>query len=265
MRIRVRASGLPTFADCPERWAAIHIHGAHTVTSAPAWIGTSVHASTAVFDRERKAGTPVTPADAADVLVETLKNPTQEVDWGKTTLGDAMQRALGVHQRYCTNISPQFVFAEIEKTLDSLDVEVDVDGEVVTLELTGTLDRIFTEETDAGIQHGVADVKTGAKAVSDGTGKHKYQLGVYELLAAESLGYKIDLPGRILQLQTSTNYRVGIGTVRGARESLIGTADFPGILYHVARMAKTGYFFGNPSSWLCAAKFCPNYGVCQWK
>lgn len=266
MRLKVRASSLPTYADCPSRWASIHIDGVHTVTSGPAWIGTSVHASTAVFDREKQTQSPCTPADAADVLVETLKNPTQEVDWGKLTYKEALQRALGVHSRYCTNISPQFEFAEIEKTLDSMEIEVDVDGYIVTIELTGTLDRIYRVlKLDNSMGFGVADVKTGARAVSDGTGKHKYQIGAYELLAAETLGYDINLPGRILQLQTSTNYRVGIGKVDQARRALIGTEECPGILYHIARMAKTGHFFGNPMSFLCAQKFCPNYGPCIWR
>ena len=277
---RVRASGLAMFFDCPSRWAAVTLDGKRTPSGVPSLIGTGVHGSTAAFDSSRlnsNEQTWISADDAADVLEQTLKNPTEEVDWTGWRLDKAMTVGLGVHTRYCNEIAPLKDYVAVEQTLQELVVNVPCNAhdpeETLSIELTGTLDRVYEEATeyrdeqDIPLYHhafGIADVKTGARACSMSVGKHKAQIGVYELLA-EHNGHHITLPGEIIQLQTSSNYQAAVEPLYGARIALLGFEGRTGLLEHMARMLKTGDFFGNASSFLCTEKYCANYTDCMFR
>jgi len=146
-----------------------------------------------------------------------------------------------------------------------------VDG--VEIELTGTLDRVYSEcdwidHTSINVATnptGILDVKTGANACAQKTGKHKAQIGVYELLAEHTLGERVNLPGLIAQLQTSYTSDVDVKQVFDAKDALLGTENQIGLLQHIARMLKTGDWYGNSSSWLCSDKYCPLYSNCIFK
>lgn len=260
--VPMRASSVASFFDCNLRWAAIHLDKIRNLPSTPpAAIGTACHAGTAAFDSARMAGSPITADDAAEALMESLHHPEQEVDWAGMPMRDAERRALGVHTKYCADIAQGFEFVAVEHRLAPLQIAFDEHD--ITIELTGTLDRIYTRDQ----RHGVADVKTGERACSQKPSKHKAQGGVYELLAENDpdIGLKIDLPTTIIQLQTSNEYKAGTAEIEHPRLALLGTDEQPGLLEHAARMFKTGDFFGNSSSWLCSEKLCPIHERCIFR
>ncbi len=259
---RVRASSLSEFFDCPARWYAKNIDKQRLPSSVPALIGTAVHKSTAVFDQAALDDAAITPDDAAETLMEHLKDPGEEVDWAGTSLQKAVVIGLGVHTRYCVDVAPTHNYYLIEEPLEDMVVRFDDD---IDIRLTGTLDRMY--ERDG--KFGVADLKTGARVLGQSSGKHRAQLGIYELLADELLRKQgsgtIELPGELIQLQTSSNYDVGVVPVHDARTLLLGNDQHKGLLAHVAIALKTGDFWGNPSSWLCSNKYCPAWQTCFYR
>ncbi len=259
---RVRASSIAEFFNCPLRWAKKHLDSLFTPTTPPAIIGSAVHQSTAEFDRSRLDNNKarwLSADDTAEVLLQYLKDPGTEVDWTGSNIEKAATIALGVHTRYCHEVAPTHTYQLVEETMDNLAIAWEELG--IEIILTGTLDRSYIKDAKVGI----ADIKTGAVACSQKTGPHKAQLGAYELLASEKLGTIIEQPGELIQLQTSSNYKVAVQEVHNARIALLGDDDNLGMLTHIARALKTGDYFGNPSSWLCSEKYCPNWHPCIYR
>lgn len=225
-------------------------------------IGTGVHKSTGAYDASRLSenkATWLSIDDAADALMDHLKDPGEEVDWTGVSMSKAAEIALGVHMRYCSEIAPTHTYVAVEETMGDLDVTWDELG--ITIVLTGTTDRIYTRDGKLG----VADLKTGARACSQTSGKHKAQLGCYELLADQKLGTIIEQPGELILLQTSSNYKAALLSVPNARLALLGDDTHTGMLTHLARALKAGDFWGNPSSWLCSEKYCPAWNTCIYR
>lgn len=255
---RIRASSIAAIIDCPLRGLSIALGLVKPLPStAPAAIGTACHEGTAAFDRARLEGTPITPDDAAEIVMDLVWMPGEEVDWSGVTQEQAEARALGVHTRYCVDIAPTIEYEAVELTLEPL--VVDVAG--ISIELTGTLDRVYKQES----KRGILDIKTGARVMSQNPGKHKGQLATYEILYEHTAKQSIELPGVIGQLQTSADYDVSLRPVENARDALVGNDYTPGYLYFIAQMIKTGDFYGNPSSSLCSKKYCPLYKECIYR
>lgn len=262
--VNIRASSIAAIVDCPLRGLSIALGLVNQLPStAPAVIGSACHAGTAAFDQAVIERNPITPDDAAEVVVDYLQHPEGEVNWGTMRPEEAERRALGVHTRYCTDIAPTIEYGLVEVTLNNL--IVDVDG--VEIELSGTLDRIYNKpiEGETVWGHGILDVKTGANVCAQKPGKHKAQIASYEILAEHTLGVELNLPGLIAQLQTSSEYMVDVKAVEDARAALIGTDEQIGLLGHIAHMLKSGDWYGNSSSWLCSDKYCPLYAGCIFK
>jgi len=256
---RIRASSVASFFDCPARFASINLDHQRLPASAPARIGTAVHASTAAFDQ---AHGELSIEDTADVVLDAILNPDEEVDWGGMPQRKAIEIGIGCHTKYCGEIGRHATYSYIEETLDDLTISVPVMREdSLEIVLTGTLDRIRVVEG----RQGVCDVKTGARAASQAPGRHKAQLGVYELLAATQLEIDLELPAEIIGLQTSNNYDAVVHAVPGARETLVGSEQSPGLLTYMADMLKRETFYGNPSSFLCSPKYCPNWENCKFR
>ena len=277
-KAKIRASSWAEMFDCPLRWASKNLAGERLPSTAPAQIGTAVHKSTAVYDESRVDGIDyVSIDDAADVAVETIRKPDEEVDWMGVNENKAIEIAVGCHTKYCSEIGAHMEYAAVEQTLEDMTIDVPLSGgRSVELTLTGTLDRIrreaeeFMQETSAGEvpvfreAFGICDVKTGARAVSQSASRHKAQLGVYELLASQTQ-FQISLPAQILALQTSSNYDAAVHEVPGAAEMLLGTPEDPGLITFAADMIEREQFFGNANSFLCNEKYCPHYKVCKFR
>jgi hypothetical protein len=259
----IRASSLSELFDCPARWEAKHLLGMRGPRSAPAQLGTAVHAGTAVFDSSRlPGGSPVSAMDAADAVVKAIHHPEEDVDWADQSPRDAERIALALHTKYCFDVAPRQKYLGVEVTCEKLELPE------LGIALTGTNDRIRM----VGDRRGITDLKTGGRAVgSDGkavTQKHELQLGVYELLAEHAMGVRIDAPAQIVGMntgKTAASQRVGLGEVRNARQVLLGKDGEPGALERAAEIIHSGNFYGNPSSFLCSGKFCPRHAVCTFK
>lgn len=270
--INIRASSISGIIDCPKRGLSIQLGLVKQLPStAPAIIGTACHAGTAAFDRARVDGNPIEPDDASEFIEKAIFQPEYDVDWGDMRKEEGYQRALAVNSRYCTDVSPRLEYQQVEMLLAPF--VLNIDG--VRIQLTGTLDRVYSsimpmddignlyDPVTAGM--GILDVKTGASVCKQKTGKHKAQIGVYELLAEHTLGIKPNLPGLIAQLQTGGDTAVDVKEVNNAHAALIGNEEQKGLLYHIAAMLKTGDFYGNCSSMLCSVKFCPLYDKCVFR
>ena len=268
MLVSIRSSSISSIIDCPSRGLSIMLGLIKQLPStAPAAIGTACHEGTAMYDKHRMKGEDFKPDDAADVVVDNIWHPKDEVNWGRITQKEAERRALGVYTRYCTDIAPQIKYEAVELPLTPF--TINING--VEIELTGTLDRIYTqwtpvdESTERLTGRGILDIKTGVNACSAKPEKHIAQIGTYELLATMTENKEITLPGLIGQLQTSNEYQVGVAPVHNARTVLLGTPEQTGLLGHIATMIKTGDWPGNVSSWLCSEKYCPLYNKCFFR
>ena len=278
LAFHIRASGLWEWLDCPQRAYLKQIEGVRLPSTAPAVIGTAVHASTAEFDRSRLDSNEarwLSCDDTAEIVEEVLRNQKEEVNWGGVTKEKAMAIGIGCHSRYCFDVAPLQFYTHVEATLTEMPIDIEInDGRTVTLTLTGTLDRVreIASEYSAedgtprfSIDYGISDVKTGARAVSQPASRHKAQLGVYELLAAHSLDIKLTLPGQILALQTSANYEAAIKEIPNCAGALVGNEHQKGLLHHIASMLASGDFYGNANSFMCSEKYCPAYDWCLFR
>ncbi|MHB0820096.1 RecB family exonuclease [Stutzerimonas stutzeri] len=261
----VRASSWGSLFDCAYKWQGIHLRGIKSPSSPRALLGTAIHASTAAFDAARVNGEDLSAFDAAEHLVQTLRQPDFDVDWRGADISprDAEATGLALHSKYCNDISPLYDFVAVE--LETKPMEINCGGGVV-VRLTGTLDRARIKKDADGI--GIADVKTGTAAVSsEGVAKtrgHKPQIGVYELLYEHTTGEACTAPAEIIGLRTRGKPAAATGEIIGARELMVGTEDFPGLIQFAADMFRTGLFPPNPQSPLCSAKYCPRWRICPY-
>jgi hypothetical protein len=202
--------------------------------------------------------------EAAAAAVDAIHKPVEDVAYTEDESPHQLEDiALALHSRYCTEIAPQQKYVAVEVKCERLEISD------IGLALTGTTDRVRAV-TDG---NGISDLKSGKTAVrADGhveTKGHRYQIGVYELLAEHGSGLPITEGGEIIGLQvakTERGQRVARSEpIRGARDVLIGDAESPGVLEMVARMIHSGMFPGNPRSMLCGEKFCPIFNTCKFR
>jgi hypothetical protein len=263
--VTVRASALGDFLDCPARAEAKHLLGKKTPQSPGALLGSAIHRSTAVYDESQLNGAVgLKIEEAAAAAVDAIHKPTEDVAYGEDeSAQDLEDIALALHGRYCLEIAPNQTYAAVEVKCERLEITD------IGLALTGTTDRI----RKVGDGHGIADLKSGKTAVrADGhveTKGHRYQLGVYELLAEKASGIPITAGGQIIGLQTGKTARgqrvANSEPIMGARDVLIGEPDSPGVLEIVAHQIHAGIFPGNPRSMLCHEKYCPIYATCKFR
>lgn len=259
----IRASSFAEVLDCAHRWEGKYLLGMNRPSSAAAHLGTSIHASTAAFDKSRTENLGMTTDEAAGVFVDALRHPDRPVEFDPTDSIKTMERiGLRLHSIYCNAISPQFDFVAVE--METQPLEIAVDG--VSIILTGTMDRARIKKSGSGV--GISDLKTGLRAVNQegvaSTSGHAPQLGVYELLYEHTTGQQVTLPASIIGLQTTPTGNTGISEVSNAREQLVGTVDSPGLIEMVAKMMKAGLFPPNPRSQLCSEKYCPRFNKCRF-
>lgn len=262
---RLRASGMSELFDCPARWAAKNIDGKTMPSSAAAHLGTSIHASTAEFDKSYIQGAGLTADDALAVFVDSLHDKNADVEWQEDDIKIADAEKIGamLHTKYCEVITPVQNYTAVEVECKNMAIDFDEIG--ITLNLTGSTDRV--RKTDKGV--GISDLKTGKMAVkADGTvdiAKHGMQLGIYELLVESELGEQITAPAQIVGMQTNSKARVGTAELTTAKDALLGVHGKIGMLEHAAKLIKTGDFHGNPRSMMCHEKYCPAHKVCAWR
>jgi hypothetical protein len=265
--VSVRPSSWADLFDCAYRWEGKNILGMRSPAGPRMHLGTSLHASTAAFDQSRIFGAGISVGDSADVFVDALHHPKEEVDWKRDdfAIEDAESIGLALHGKYCTELSPRYEYKAVELRIEHLDIEVPEQS--ITIRVSGTMDR---SRVRRGVTGGitVADLKSGVNAVgTDGkaaTKGHWMQLGLYELGAVHALQEQIAGPAEIIGMQTTKKARVGVGEVRNAQRGLIGTPEQPGLIQMAAVMLKTGLFPPNPKSMTCGPKYCPRWNTCPY-
>lgn len=256
-----RASSWGQLFDCAHAWEGAHILGIRKAAGLRAQLGTAIHASTAVFDKARIAGCPVSIDDSAGVFVDTLRNPERDVDYQQDDLSvpDAEVIGLKLHTRYCADLSPRFNFQSVEAQLQPMDIDC---GSGMIVRLTGTMDRARVATTPAGAV--IPDIKTGSRVIEGGEAKIKgrsAQLGTYQLMHERQTG-ELTAGAQVLALQTSSKPQVAASEVFDAKRVMIGTDTTPGLIEHAATMFRTGLFPPNPQSVLCSQKYCARWASC---
>jgi hypothetical protein len=234
-------------------------------SGARALLGTSIHASTAVFDAARMKGEPVTADDAAGVLVDTLAKPPYEVDWKGEDLTprEAQRIGLSLHTRYCMDVSPQFEYVAVEMETKPFAIDC---GNGTIIELVGTLDRCRIRNAAGGAK-GICDLKTGGAAVENGVAKtkaHGPQIGTYELLYEHTTGEQPTAPAEIIGLKTKGAPEIALGEIRNARAVMVGTDQYKGLIEYAAEMFRSGLFPPNPQSLTCHPRYCARWATCPY-
>ena len=273
---RIRASSISLLLDCSYSWQGVYELGMTKPSNGRMHLGTSLHGSTKILDTAKKDGNPINDGDVEEVFYSVFSSPEYDVDWAHDDLvkQQAQQIGLILNRKYHDTYTKNITFAEVEKTIESVIVEVPKHD--IAIELTGTMDRsrVVKAEWQIGsdkpnLSYGIVDLKSGKQAVgTDGVAKtkgHAPQLGVYELIEEQTSGHKVDLPARVIGMQTTKSARIGEGTIHMAKERLVGTDQYPGYIEIIAQILKTGSFAPNPRSWLCDKRYCPRWDVCPYR
>ena len=262
---KIRASSWAGLFDCAMRWEWINILGHRSHGSPRSLLGTAIHAGTAVFDTARMQGSPISPVDAAGVLVEKLHNPDEPISWAGSDLSqrDAEKIGISLLTKYCREWSPRFEFRAVE--LETKPLVIDCGGGTL-IELTGTLDR--ARFAAAGQGAGIKDLKSGRAGVQKGvavTKGHAAQVGTYELLFEHTTGERITEDAEIIGLSTSGNGQIATGQIAGAKQMLLGDSENKGLIEIGSEIIRYGLFAPNPSSRICDKRYCPRWNYCKYK
>ena len=263
--ISIRASSLPTFFDCSERWRAQQLDGLWLPSGSAASIGTAVHAGTESWDHARLLGMPPSLQEATGAAAQSVERPAGEVVWNDNTQAKAKDVATTLVLNYCQNLAEQFTFDVVEMPMESLIVQA-TNG--LRIRFTGKVDR----RRVVGDRRGVVDIKTGARVVrSDGTVNVQQSIGqlatyeMLELMASRTLGKFELLPAMIFGMPTAGRQQPAAGEVSRPHRILTGDAQHKGAIDIIAETVKSGNFIGNARSYLCGAKYCPVYNKCRWR
>jgi hypothetical protein len=266
--VEIRASSWGRLFDCAKAWEATHILGMRRPSGIRALLGTAVHAGTAAFDQAKIDKSPITAMDAADHLLAALRNPTDEVDYKQDTsinMRKAEEIGLTLLTKYCHEISPKFEFTSVERKMQPMDIDC---GDGLIIRLKGSMDRSRVALASEGNGDLIPDIKTGSRLFdADGavlTKGRAAQLGAYQLMHEEDTGNHT-VGSQIVALETASQTRVGVSKVFNAKLAMTGSPTQKGMIEFAATMLKTGDFPPNPSSSLCADKFCACYDSCIFK
>lgn len=261
--LTVRASSWGALFDCAYKWEGEHVLGMRKASGLRAQLGTAVHAGTAAFDSARLAGEDISIDNAAQVFIDTLINPQQEVDFKSDdiTLREAEKIGLTLTSKYCNQIAPKMNYLSVEMPLNPL--QIDCGGGTI-IRLTGTMDRARVVASANGKV--INDLKTGARVVSDGVVIIKgrsAQLGAYQLMSENTDGEET-VGAQITGLQTTAAAPVGVSVVFDAKKVMTGTDHERGLIEYAAVMFRAGLFPPNPQSQLCSPKYCARWSSCLY-
>lgn len=261
----IRSSSWSTLFDCAYKWQGQNLLGMKGPSGPRAHLGSSFHHGTAKYDEGRINGSPISAAEAVDHFIDYLAHPREDVDWKSDdlTMTDAASIGIRLVNLYCREVSHKFDFEAVEMTTIPLAIDV---GDGLTLRLTGTLDRCRIKKGSGG--RGIADIKTGKTVVQAGKCNTKgfvAQIGAYELLYEHSTGNKITESGTIIGAKTSGKPEIAFGDVPRAKELLVGTDESPGLIEHASVFFKNDFWPPNPSSNLCAPKYCVRWNTCSYR
>lgn len=261
---QVRASSWAGLFDCAYKWEGEHLLGMRKPAGLRALLGSSLHHGTAVFDQSRIDHDAVTIDDSAGAFAEMLNAPKFEVDYTADDLQIREAERIGIRliQKYCSEVSPHYEFAAVE--METKPFKIDCGGGII-IQLTGTMDR--SRSVIKTRKHRIIDLKSGVRAVQKGvanTKGHGPQLGTYRLLSEHTTGVETEDVSEIIGLKTSGKPDIATGELTGAKGLMTGTPEYPGMIEIASNMFRTGLFPPNPSSILCAKKYCARWETCPY-
>jgi hypothetical protein len=273
----IRASSLPTFFDCPERWAEQHpqFGNKRMPSGAAATIGSAVHIGTAKFDMARLLRIVPSAEESIEAAVQYVRDPSEEVLWDDYTKAEAKDIVARLTQNYCIGFASRFQFDAVEMPMDNWDVQA---ANGLIIRFTGTIDRrrvlnfAAIGDKPAYTRKGICDVKTGANVISASgevntkvSGAQIAQYELLEILQTKTLGKADLLPAMIFAFPTKGKHQPAAAEIKSPHRLLTGDAHHKGAIDIIADTLKSGNFWGNARSMLCSPRYCPKFGKCRWQ
>ncbi len=255
---KIRASALPSHADCPRRSIAKLfpevVEGAgfklnRTLPSVAASVGTAVHVAIAHLLRQKLAGQTYTPKDAVDAGIEGFVKETADgATWDATTqsLGVA---ALQISK--CTAVFTEQILPAIKPKAIEQEYQAAINDDCT---LSGHIDCVTEEGT-------VIDWKTGARPRP-----YTAQLGGYSLLG-KSNGINVS-GGEVVFIKRAAKSKPQPDPIRQVYDLVEAERAAYSVIQQMQRELKEFQETGNAwvipannMSMLCSAKYCPANGA----
>lgn len=263
MEIRIRASSLSDYLDCPRR-AAIKMFRSNVEQAGykprqlenniAAAIGTATHSgATWSLEEKMKSGELGNRAESEHRALESLKHEQEAgvvYDQTSPDINTAQKQVVRQLNSYRVHIAHLIEPSSVEERLE---------GQATpSISMTGQCD-ISENLMTGGI--GIRDIKTGTKEKYHGA-----QLGAYSLLGRAH--------GKdVKAMNVDYIERVAIGKEQPAPVVIpYSVADTENLTWNILRAVERDYglfaasgnpetFLPNPSSVLCSAKYCPAFGT----
>lgn len=255
--INIRPSGVSSFMSCPRKWAATNLMGYRGWGSYATVRGTGVHAGAEQIWTESitKGDKIINVSQAQDAARESVKKEFQEADirLDKDNFAEsednAIDDATAGAKQYCVLAEDIDVPQYTEKTL-----EISL-GDNITVR--GTADFI-----GSGV---IEDIKTSTRKSTPQ--QHAAQLGVYAKLAKLN-GIDVSLEdARIQNIAYTKNkvsgYLLPFKLKEQMSSYLINTLKDRIVIARQNPLEIDLLFPANPSSYLCAEKYCPMWHDCD--
>lgn len=265
----LRPSSLTTMPDCGRRFAARHLpdliaEAGYTLNRpAPqhigAAVGTGVHAGVAyTLEAKRDTGELGNAAEAEDRAAEALRERTVEgASWDETTpsLPTALFQAARMVRSYRRHLAPHVAPVMVEERL----VANVGDG----WELTGQADTMTGSP-----EYGLRDLKTGTRRRSNAVQYGAYAI-VFQAHGFDLRGIVEDYLARVRRdaeqpapVSVVVPVQAALGEAWDTIDAIkAAVAEFQSRAADPSGREPAGAFRANPSSSLCAARWCPAHGT----
>ena len=255
--IKIRASMLPSYADCPRRgaakqWRSIITEMGFTLKYLPpsigAAIGTGCHEASKIMVGHKMAGTKHNKNDAIDSAIASMQAETVEgvnMDQTTTSINDAEKQIRLLVTAFDNDVLPVIHPVEIETQCEASVTE--------DVTFSGRFDILQENEE-------IDDWKFGSKLSYYGS-----QLGGYSILKKSKTGKSVKQVS-IYHLPRTSIKKVYPGTKR----HIFDLASCEKAAYYTIRKIEVEMqkfiqtqnpwcFPANPMSMMCSEKYCPAY------
>lgn len=256
----ISQSMLNTFYRCPEQFRRRYIDGEILPPGIAARKGSATHKA-AEINHQHKIATKSDMSlgdlqDAArDEYVRLVKEegvfiPKEEAGETKKLLADGLDSTVRLTKVYREKVAPQIQPILVEEII-YLDAGL-------SLPLRGIVDVVT--EKEGGKIH-LPDLKTTAKAYSQGTADSALQLTFYGGLVAERLGQWPDSYSLEIMIDNSKSYHQSLTTSRTKADWEILMMRIENMLEHL----KAGLFHPcDPGHWCHSPKWCGFFWSCKY-
>lgn len=255
--MRIRPSTVKDFLDCPFKWAKRHLEGVQSLTNHKAAIGTGVHASAEQFWEEVIAAQDPDKYNISAMIDRGVAALDEEIERGVDFGDEGDNRDTAI--KLISNGAIAFAddigcFTPFPDEVEAY-YEVEIDHWLVT-SLGGTIDY------RAGGT--VGDIKTSSRKPTPSS--YVIQQSIYTYLV-EANG--IPVTSNIIQgitlgkTKTEGNTMALTPNVPQAKFAVNSILDRLDVV-QLDTVPLHVLFPGNPNTYLCSDKWCPNYKTCPF-